>query len=502
MTVKQKLHTLMLVTLFVITIGIVATIIGFDRVAEANTHERTQAVTVRGLTEIKGSMLATIELDPTSSDTKDVFAESERNIGKWANTIPPLFADPQVRGRFGQVVSAWNAYDQQSQQIISLAAQDAKTANDQVVALYHSQFQPMRTALEGLVDEVGRQEAHSRQDAESAGAVAVRAVTAVLVAVLVIVLGWIMVLGRSIQKTLGGEPDHAAEICKHISDGDLTIAVNTDGSASLMTAMRDMQSQLIAIVQRIQHSAESIASDAQEIASGNGDLSQRTEAQAASLEETSASMEQLAGTVHQNAESAKQAAALAETASGVAQRGGEVVGQVVDTMHGISESSSRMAEIISVIEGIAFQTNILALNAAVEAARAGEQGRGFAVVASEVRSLAQRSATAAKEIKVLIDESVERVDSGSKLVAQAGVTIREIVQSVNRVSDIVQEISTASDEQSVGIEQVNQAVSQMDDATQRNSALVEQATSAAQSMAGHAQALKDAVSVFKVAAGR
>ncbi|WP_144140773.1 methyl-accepting chemotaxis protein [Paraburkholderia sp. BCC1884] len=252
------------------------------------------------------------------------------------------------------------------------------------------------------------------------------------------------------------------------------------------------------VVIEVRQSANSVGVASQEIAAGNTDLSQRTEEQAASLEETASSMVELTATVRQNADNARQATHLANTASEVAKRGGGVVGRVVETMRGISESSSKMAEIITVIEGIAFQTNILALNAAVEAARAGEQGRGFAVVAGEVRTLAQRSATAAREIKHLIGESVGRVDTGSKLVEEAGGTISEIIRSVNHVTGIVGEISAASEEQRTGIEQVNQAVAQMDQVTQQNAALVEESSAAAHSMAQQAQALRDAVAVFQI----
>jgi methyl-accepting chemotaxis protein len=264
------------------------------------------------------------------------------------------------------------------------------------------------------------------------------------------------------------------------------------------TAFNALLARVAEVVGEVRRTAGSVSVASKQIATGNTDLSQRTEEQAASLEETASSMEELTATVRQNAANARQATALASTATDVARRGGEVVGRVVETMHGISHSSSKVAEIITVIEGIAFQTNILALNAAVEAARAGEQGRGFAVVAGEVRTLAQRSASAAKEIKDLIGESVNRVDAGSKLVEEAGSTIDEIVRSVTQVSDIVGEISTASEEQSSGIEQVNQAVSQMDQVTQQNAALVEEASAAAQSMAEQAQALREAVAVFKV----
>jgi methyl-accepting chemotaxis protein len=269
-------------------------------------------------------------------------------------------------------------------------------------------------------------------------------------------------------------------------------------SASLMFCLDAMRTQLTTVIRGIKHSSESISVAAAEIAQGNLDLSQRTEKQAASLQGTASSMEQLTATVQQNADNAKQSVTLANSASTNAKAGGDEVQRIVATMHGISESSSKVSQIIGVIEGIAFQTNILALNAAVEAARAGEEGRGFAVVASEVRALAQRSSTAAKEIKNLIGESASRVETGSRLVKHAGETIAEVVLSVKRVTDIMSEVSSASNEQSTGIAQVNEALNRMDEVTQQNAALVEQAAAAAQSMAHQAQALMDAVSVFKV----
>ena len=265
-----------------------------------------------------------------------------------------------------------------------------------------------------------------------------------------------------------------------------------------MQVLKDMNASLAGIVTDVRENTDSITTASHEIAAGNADLSQRTEEQASSLEETASSMEELNSTVRQNAENAKQANQLAANASDIAVKGGLAVNEVVHTMASISASSRKIVDIIGVIEGIAFQTNILALNAAVEAARAGEQGRGFAVVAAEVRNLAQRSAGAAKEIKTLIDNSVEKVDIGAKQVNQAGATMNEIVQAVKRVTDIMAEISTASHEQSSGIEQVNQAIIQMDQVTQQNAALVEQAAAAAESMQEQANSLMEAVSVFKL----
>jgi methyl-accepting chemotaxis protein I, serine sensor receptor len=358
-------------------------------------------------------------------------------------------------------------------------------------------FSTYSSAMDALEKVQLDRGAHRYQDAQDRFHTVSMAVAVGLAAALLLGWGGRMVLMRAIVDPVNAAIDHF----NRISEGDLTgriVATSDNEMGKLSAALQKMQDSLRAAINAVRGGAESINVGVNEIAAGNTDLSQRTEEQAASLEETAASIEELTSTVKQTAENAKQASQLAQGASGLAVQGGELTQQVVGTMQNIVDDSHKIADIVGVIEGIAFQTNILALNAAVEAARAGEQGRGFAVVASEVRSLAQRSAGAAKEIKGLIAESTSRVRSGAELVERSGTTITEIVDSIARVSAIMNEIAAASAEQSVGIDQVNVAVAQMDEVTQQNAALVEEASAAAQSMAGQAQTLRDAVAVFKV----
>jgi len=370
----------------------------------------------------------------------------------------------------------------------------AKALNDTVV---RPGYNPLREGISALVT-LQLDEAKAEFQAANSRYNSMRALS---IGSIVFGIAFGVLFGLTVMRNISRSLKDAVEAADAVAQGDLSRSIPVHGKDELSLLLRSlaaMQQSLAQVVQRVRHGSESVSLASAEIAQGNQDLSGRTESQASALEETAASMEQLGSTVRQNADNARAANQLAQSASTVAVQGGQVVAQVVDTMKGINDSSKKIADIISVIDGIAFQTNILALNAAVEAARAGEQGRGFAVVASEVRSLAGRSAEAAKEIKGLITDSVNRVEAGSALVDQAGITMQEVVGSIRRVTDIVGEISAASSEQSAGVSQVGEAVTQMDQATQQNAALVEEMAAAANSLSSQAAELVSTVAVFKL----
>ena len=381
--------------------------------------------------------------------------------------------------------------------VAAVRAGDGKLATELLHGPMEKLFEPVGRGINDLIQlqqDVAKREFEDRQSAYLF-------VRNSCIAALIVGLLFAAGVGYWLLKAISRPLDQAIQLAGGIASGDLTQAFPApckNEMGRLMQALKNMNDSLVGIVVKVRSGTDTIATASSQIAAGNLDLSSRTEEQASSLQETASSMEELTSTVKQNADNANQANTLAMSASDVASKGGEVVAQVVDTMASINESSKKIVDIIGVIDGIAFQTNILALNAAVEAARAGEQGRGFAVVASEVRSLAQRSASAAKEIKTLINDSVERVDTGARLVDRAGTTMREIVDSVKRVSDIVSEITAASREQTAGIEQINQAVNQMDQTTQQNASLVEQAAAASDSMQSEAKHLAETVAVFKI----
>jgi methyl-accepting chemotaxis protein len=445
-------------------------------------------------------------VSPTPENIQQRSAEVESNIAviskEWAAYMTSQFAPEEAALAKGFVADR-KAFMQEAMlpALAALRADDLKEAERLAAEKIGPLAVPMERGIEALV-KIQVDDARRGYDEAAKRYAAIRAVSFAAIAgglLFAMLFGSWMV--GSITRELGGEPGQAAALARGVAAGDLSagVALRAGDTTSLMAQLKEMQLRLAQVVGSVRANSESVATASAQIAQGNLDLSQRTEEQASVLEKTAAAMEELSSTVQQNADNASRANQLALNARNVAIQGGEVVGQVVDTMKAINDSSKRIADIIGVIDGIAFQTNILALNAAVEAARAGEQGRGFAVVASEVRSLAGRSADAAKEIKSLISASVERVEQGTVLVDHAGATMTDVVSSINRVTDIVSEISVASAEQSAGVVQVANAVSQMDQVTQQNAALVEESAAAAESLKSQAMELVQMVAVFKLA---
>ena len=449
--------------------------------------------------------IANTLLDPTPEVIATNTAEVEANIAVigtvWDTYMATtLTADEAVLAKkFGEDRARF-VQEGLRPALVALRANNTDEAHRLVKEKIRPLYAPVDAGLEALLQlqlDVAKQEF----DAATARYETIR-----FVAIGAIVLGVLLaaLFGAALIRSTTRSLRHAVDISNGIAQGDLNQSVRPDGKdevAQVLMALAQMQTNLAQVVSHVRSGSESVATASAQIAAGNHDLSSRTEQQASALEQTAATMEELSSTVKQNADNARQANQLAVSASSVAVQGGAVVAQVVDTMKGINDSSKKISDIISVIDGIAFQTNILALNAAVEAARAGEQGRGFAVVASEVRSLAGRSAEAAKEIKRLINASVEQVEQGSSLVDQAGVTMGEVVAGIKRVTDLMGEISAASNEQSQGVSQVGEAVTQMDQVTQQNAALVEEMAAAASSLKAQAQELVGTVAVFKLAAG-
>jgi methyl-accepting chemotaxis protein len=461
----------------------------------------------RTLLEMKGLMsrYRSQELQHILSSTTEEMAGYEKSMADtWTElqknraTYEKLITEPEEKAVYPEFVKALDSYAQQHDKLIGLSRAQK---NEEATALVRGDSLRLSRELNTMLDKLsqvnvaGALKAGKQADATYGEA----RFWDIAVLLGTIAIGFLLAVwvARLVSRPLA----EAVKVAQSVAAGDLTsrIEANThDETGMLLQALRGMNDSLVKIVGEVRTGTDTIATASGQIASGNQDLSSRTEEQASSLEQTAASMEELTSTVKQNADNARQANQLAVSASEVAVKGGSVVNQVVDTMASIHASSKKIVDIISVIDGIAFQTNILALNAAVEAARAGEQGRGFAVVAAEVRNLAQRSAAAAKEIKGLIDDSVGKVDAGSALVGEAGRTMEEIVDSVRRVTDIMGEITAASQEQTSGIEQINQAITQMDQVTQQNAALVEEAAAAASSLQEQAGTLVQAVSVFRL----
>jgi methyl-accepting chemotaxis protein-1 (serine sensor receptor) len=444
------------------------------------------------------------DLEAEKSAVAQAHQDVQANLAKLKELAQDPSASDQVRSMIGDIDKVEQTYGPIALGIVKLALDHKR---DEAIAKMNDECRPALASLIKATDTY-LDATHSREKAMIESAEAAYALQRNLLVVACLVAftaaaAFGFFITRSLTRALGSEPAILGAIAQRVADGDLS-AVEGAAAApagSVLSSLGNMQVSLANIVGKVRSASDSIATGSAQIASGNADLSQRTEQQASALEETAATMEQLGSTVKINSESAKQANQLAKGATEVAAKGGQVVSQVVETMKGINDSSKKIADIIGVIDGIAFQTNILALNAAVEAARAGEQGRGFAVVAAEVRNLAQRSAAAAKEIKTLITDSVDQVGKGTELVDQAGKTMEEIVGAIRRVTDIVGEISSASVEQSSGVNQVGEAVAQMDQVTQQNAALVEESAAAAESLRQQAQELVEAVAVFKTQFG-
>ncbi|MBW3498492.1 methyl-accepting chemotaxis protein [Janthinobacterium sp. NKUCC08_JDC] len=437
------------------------------------------------------------DADEVSSSVAKVQASVKKNVELLAR-LKGLVNTPKGLELFQAVANGHEGYGKTRDANIKLL-QEGKSETAGIFLLTQLRY-PQEKFLTALAAMASFQESLMESEGKQAGAdgrMAIILSLSLSIAATAIAIALAILISRSISRPIA----EAVKVAQRVAAGDLSVTIDARGNDEtglLLRALKEMNDNLQGIVARVRHGTDAIAHGSREIASGNMDLSSRTEQQASSLEETASSMEELTSTVKQNGENARQANQMAQLASSVASKGGQVVAEVITTMDSINASSKKIADIIGVIDGIAFQTNILALNAAVEAARAGEQGRGFAVVATEVRNLAHRSASAAKEIKILIDDSVHQVNLGSSLVNQAGSTMEEIVSSVRRVTDIMAEITSASNEQETGIEQINQAITEMDAVTQQNAALVEEAAAASEALQDQAGILAEAVSVFKL----
>ncbi|WP_307732730.1 methyl-accepting chemotaxis protein [Massilia agri] len=499
-------------------IGAIVAVIGILNMSRINDlADAMYEKELLGLSHIKEANINLIYAGRARANFLLSTTEQERetnrsNIQKYVAAIKehldiakPLFVSAEAKRLFGEFDTVSALYHQELSRTIALAGKEPLSQRSEELNAALIEARKHANTLDDLLTALSRQKEARAQTASvettqlfesSQSLMIILTIGSALAGV-----GLGAFITRNLTRQLGGEPGTAASIATRIASGDLDVAITTrpDDRSSMLYAMKKMRDSLAMIVGQVRTGTEAIATASAQVAAGSMDLSSRTEQQASSLEETASSMEELTSTVKENADNARQANALAAKASVVAVKGGTVIDEVVETMVEINDSANKIVDIIAVIDSIAFQTNILALNAAVEAARAGEQGRGFAVVASEVRTLAQRSASAAKEIKQLIGNSVEKVEAGSKLVTNAGATMHEIVESVQHVTNIMAEISSASQEQTMGIEQINQAVAQMDQVTQQNAALVEEAAAASESMQEQAARLASVVSVFKLA---
>jgi len=514
MSVAARLYAgfgLILALLAVVTGIAMAKVERINGALRANSEEHVQvqryAINFRGSAHDRSIAVRDVVLGNTPAERQKEIATIAALAAFYAESAGPLeklIARPGAAPELARLYADIRAIEAKAvattQAIIAQAEAGDAAARETLWQQAKPQYVQWLAAINQLIDfEEARIQAENRTALEQAGGFLAVMLTALVLALLLSgAVAWIV--ARSILRQLGAEPRALAEVAHHVAQGDLGPVAGAAQArpGSVLASLGAMQASLAAVVGQVRQASNAVTTGSQEIASGNTGLLQRTEAQAASLQQATSSMEQMTASVRNNADSARQATQLAASASETAHKGGVVVGEVVSTMHEITASSRRIGDIIGVIDGIAFQTNILALNAAVEAARAGEQGRGFAVVAGEVRSLAQRSAAAAREIKALIDNSVAKVEEGSRLVGDAGTTMTDIVDQAQRVAGLIAQISAATAEQTEGIAQVGSVVTQLDSATQQNAALVEQSATAAEALQQQAAQLATAVSVFKL----
>ncbi|MBI0471190.1 methyl-accepting chemotaxis protein [Pectobacterium parmentieri] len=504
----------------VIIIGLMVAVLG--RVHLANLGKDIESLSEKNLTnllliqdtksgfEVVARVVRNIGLSQDSAriqEEKRLFDQQITRNNEALAKVYKQLAEPEARDLLEQLAQARPVYLQAVNKAIALSLSGVPEEKVQATLVMVNEMPPAQAsvfaALDGLTalqkEQTMKMTTNAMNKAKDDGNMLLLfAAFSVFIGIFISIL-----ITRTIKNLLGGEVTYAAQIAQAVAQGNLAVAINlrSGDDRSVLAAMDGMRKSLSSIVEQVRESSESIATGANQIAAGSTDLSQRTEEQAANLQQTAASMEEMSQTVHQNSDTVRNAAQLAQAASNTAAKGGEAVSNIVVTMQEITNSSHKIGDIISVIDSIAFQTNILALNAAVEAARAGEQGRGFAVVAGEVRSLAQRSATAAKEIKALIDHSVEKVETGSVLVSNAGTTIEELVRQARHVADLIGEIGVTTQEQESGVSQIHDAVNQLDQVTQQNAALVEQSASAADSLSDQAAHLVELMKVFIVDGG-